>query len=333
MKKFVSPITEGNFVENWEYVVGKLTAAKKKRILEKIVKIVGNLAFLAYLFVITFGVLQGMGQETLTQYLKDTPILAEAWQAISWLVYYPSMHWGMQIFIYVISAYLFTLLVCGIVSVLFWLLYRPKRKKERTEELAADSKELYRMARAAWLRAGKPSEATSTICNLLYVVGVMLYVINYVVHSVAQGFQGTEKASLLESLSGYGEVLAVALICVASYSIWNLILGYLLLPIYITWIPKNLVADTESYYLEHNEADKINLVEEERIITLAKEIKAQRRRDDEVIMRSGRKTDEFFLGLQFSKAPVHKEDEIQEQNVIQDQEEIQDQEKIQDQEA
>ena len=111
-------------------------------------------------------------------------------------------------------------------------------------------------------------------------------------------------------MSGYGQVLAIALICVASYAVWNLILGYLLKLMYISWIPRKLVADAESYYLEHNESDKIYLVEEERVITLAKEIKAQRRRDDEVLMGKGRNKDEMFKSFEFPK--IHAKQELTE---------------------
>lgn len=301
MKKYISPITEENFRENWEYVSKKLITAKKKRILEKLIKIVGNLSFLFYFFVITFGALQGLQNESLTQYLNETPVLAGVWKSVGTLLISPDMHWGMKLLSYVISLYVLTIGVCAITALLFWYIYRPKLQKEITEDVATDSKSLYKMAKAASLRAGNPTEARSVLCNVIYVVAVFLYVISYVVQSVTQGFEMTADVNLMDILLSYGKIAIVALLCVGSYGVWNLILGFLLKPMYLTWIPKKLVPDAESYYYEHNEADKILIVEEERVITLAKEIKAQRKKENEELMGKGKKKDEFFKVFEFKK--------------------------------
>ncbi len=318
MKKFQGPITEENFDANWTYVNAKIAEAKRKKIVEILVKILGNLTFLFCSVVVSYGVLHTVESKDFVAYLKATPVLADIWQNVEGMIYQPQFPLVGQIVMYILPSFVVTALVCGVLLLLAWLIYRPKPLAQRSEDMAVDSKELYHLSRIAVIRAGKPKEATSAICMVIYMVAIVVYVLAYLAISGLTKVEPEVSSEVVEVTDVFSEqtsIVVMMLILMGVYLVASVIAGFMMKLFYFTFIPKNMVADAESYYYEHNELDKIRAVDEERILALAREIKAQRHKEDEELLRKGKKKYEFFKLFEFQKKRDQEPDQGTEETV------------------
>lgn len=315
MKKYQGPITETNFSESWDYVNQKIASAKRKRIVEVLVKIFGNVTFLLCALVISFGVFHHVESEGFAAYLKATPVLGDIWQKIEGALYHPDISLAGQIAIYILTLFAVTASVCALLLLLVWVIYRPQPVSQRSEDMAADSKELYQLSKLAVMRAGKPKEATSAVCMVLYMIGIVVYVLAYLAISGLGKTEQVADAEVTDIFSEQTAIVVVMLVLMGTYLVVSIVAGFLMKLFYVTRIPKTLVADAESYYFELNESDKIRMVEEERILALAKEIKAQRYKENQELLRKGKKKYEFFKVFEFQKKRDQEPDNGAEENV------------------
>ena len=287
MKEWKVPVTQENFRENWDFVNETLELIAKRKVIRKAVTAVGNVVFLLYFMLITYGLLDGWKNTDFQAYLADTPVFADVWNFAEPILHHPSQHWAVQALIYILPVYVLVAVSCAIVFGLLWFLYKPTTKYNMTESMAEDAAELYKMARIAEIRASNPLPATSFACNVIFVFGTMGYITGFLMELLGSAKMETMN-QLLEwyasaTISPYFSnslfVLIIPLAFLGLYTVLNSIMGYMLMPTYMTKVPEDMVAETEKFYHECNPDVKARMEEEERVIAQANEIQKRRREE------------------------------------------------------
>ncbi|MBQ8519271.1 MAG: hypothetical protein IJ455_06705 [Agathobacter sp.] len=280
-------ITNDNFKEKWDFVNHKLDLIAKRKVIRKAVSFVGNIVFLLYYSLIAFGLLHELKDDKFLAYLDKAPVFADVWNAVEPVLHHPKMHWAVQALIYILPVYVLVAIASGIVFALLWFLYQPKSKYSMTENIAEDSATLYKMARIAKIRAANPIPATSFACNVIFIFGIMVYLTGFIMELIA--VNDMEKLMELmmlyysNTISPYFSnslfVLLVPLIFLGTYTILNSLMGYMLMPLYMTKVPEELEAETEQFYHECNPEVKERFEAEEKVLAQAKEINERRREE------------------------------------------------------
>lgn len=280
-------ITKENFNEKWDFVNQKLDLIAKRKVIRKAVSFVGNSVFLLYFLLIVFGLLHEFKDDKFLAYLDKAPVFADVWNAVEPVLHHPKLHWALQALIYILPVFVFVAITCGIVFALIWFLYQPKSKYSLTENMAEDSATLYKMARIAKSRAANPIPATSFAGNVIFIFGIMAYLTGFMMELLT----ANDMEKLMELMVLYASntispyfsnqlfVMLVPLMFFGLYTILNSIMGYMLMPLYMTKIPEELEAETEQFYHECNPEVKERFAEEEKILAQAREI--NKRREEE----------------------------------------------------
>ncbi len=287
MKEWKVPITQESFKENWDFVNEKLELIEKRKVIRKAVTAVGNVIFLFYFALITFGLLSEWQNADFQAHLNATPVFADMWKLVEPILHQPSQNWLVQALIYILPVYLLVAVVCAAVYGLLWFLYKPKTKHMMSEKMTEDAAELYKMARIAKIRASNPLPATSFACNVIFIFGLMIYLTVFLMKLIGSGDMEFMDQFMIwyysATISPYFSnalfVLIIPLAFLCSYTMLNSIMGYMLMPMYMTKLPENMVEETEKFYYECNPEIKVRIEEEERVLAQANEIQKRRREE------------------------------------------------------
>lgn len=280
-------ITKENFNEKWEYVNNTLELIAKRKIIRKAVTFVGNVIFMFYLVVLAFGVLYQYENASFQAYLDATPFFANAWKWMSSILTLSEVHWIVQLVLYLLPGYVLVAFVCGIVFALIWFLYKPKSKHVLAENLSENAAELYKMTRFARIRTERFSPATSFACNVLFIFGIMVFLTGYVIQLMETSNE-VAMAELMMLVYGttispyFSNMLFITMggiIFMSTYTLFNSVMGYMLMPMYVTKFPEEMVTETENFYHECNPEVKARFEEEEKILAQANEIQKRRREE------------------------------------------------------
>lgn len=285
MKKYEGPITQENFNDVWEYGNNKLIEIKKKLIVEKIVYWVGNLLFLFMLLLVTYGALHQFKEPSFQEYLADSKVFAACWSVLKPIVYHPQMHWVAQFIINIIPAFVVSIAVSFGAYAAFMYFYKPAIK-EMSNNLEEDSLEFYRITKEIVFRKRKPSVAVSISCNIIYLVVLLLYITTYIVQLVGDKNSEAIAALIVPIMENMGWLFQnqefitfIGIIVISIYGVLNTLLGHILKLMYTVKLPESLAIDAESFFYECNPDEKARIEEEDRIISLANEIKDRRRKE------------------------------------------------------
>ena len=293
MKKLQTPITEENFLDAWNYVDGKLIELQKKKLIRKILATVANIVFFICMFVMTYGFLYRFEMPFLLKYLDSLEGLHSMWNLLKPLVDHPTLHIGMQILVYVISAYAITLLVSAIVFAIVWFAY-PSKARTSNEKT---SKELFSLAQELEIRSSKKVEGIlSAFYCFLYIIALFLLLVFYIKGLLEADTTVIEmelewimnNATPIMKMPGVLTNLpqTITILVMIFYIFISSILSKILTLLYTTRIHKNISMDVRKYYYESNEEEKAIFEEEERILARAEEIKAKRKQErDELLAK------------------------------------------------
>lgn len=100
------------------------------------------------------------------------------------LVNHPNLPWFLQIVIYLIPAYVISLLGCGLVALILWFVLPSNAKRVATGDNAKDSKELVKMVKEVEIRSKRVQSIDTMLGMAGYMVFVIAIVVGYVVFVV-----------------------------------------------------------------------------------------------------------------------------------------------------
>lgn len=272
-------VNQENFQEKWEYVNKKLAEMKQKRIIRRVVTLVGNAIFFLYIVLVTFGAMTRISEASWLAFINKCPVLPGVWKAVEHFFLHPELHWAKQVAIYILPSYVITVLLCLLIFILLRNLYKPVSNVQMTGEDAVDSKELYKMAKGVDACVVTQPIATSFACNLVYTLGLLFVFSMYVMGLVASNdVEALGKVMVLLSVFNPA-LISIPFLC--AYSLVNLILGYMLKPMYSMRFESGLVDAAEKYYRECNPDLQTIYEEEEKILAQAKEIREKRKQEQD----------------------------------------------------
>jgi len=305
MKDVQISITDENFSEAWNYVNEKLAEVKKKKIIRMVLAVVSNIVFLMCISLMTYGALHRIKVPSFLEYLDSLKVFHSMWNIIRPLVDYPELNMLIQIVIYLLGAYVITLLVCGSVFAGIWYLYNPPIRTTDAEDLSKDSKELFMMSKELKFRSRKVERISSGSCSIIYTAEILLIIGMYVktlvessdfesIEIILKWVMGNVPATMLNSSIIMNLPLPLLTAMVAFYIMMYSGLSKILKLFYTTKVSESIYAEVERYYYECNIEVKKEFEEEESILARAKEIEAKRREEQKAFEDEMKKVNPIY---------------------------------------
>ena len=293
--KLQRPITDENFNEAWDYVNGKLVEIQKKKAIRKVLAFFGNILFFICICVMSYGALYHIIYPSFWSYLASLKGFYGLWSIVMPLVNHPNLPWFVQVVIYLIPAFVISILGCGLVALILWFVLPSNAKRVATGDKAKDSKELVRMVKEVDIRSKKVESIDSMLGMLGYMVFVIAIVVGYIsfiiqnedyeVVKLVIGWFMEAQAILPNLFQILPNMIGFAILMLAVfYGLLNVLFSNLLKPIYKTNLPEEIIYDTENYYYECNPEEKARIQEEEKILERAKEITLARKREKDELL-------------------------------------------------
>lgn len=255
----------------------------------------GNILFFVCICVMSYGALYKIVYPSFWNYLASLKAFYGLFSIVMPLVNHPNLPWFLQIVIYLIPAYVISLLGWGLVALILWFVLPSNAKRVATGDKAKDSKELVKMVKEVEIRSKRVQSIDTMLGMAGYMVFVIAIVVGYVVfvvqnedHEVVQLVLGWVMGvqailpnlfQILPNLIGF-----TILILAVLYGMLNILFSNMLKPIYKTKMPIEVIYDTENYYYECNPEEKARIEEEERILEKAKEINLARKREKDELL-------------------------------------------------
>lgn len=288
MKKIslITPVTQENFPQAWEWVDAKRRKNTVRKFVRKIAGAVGNLVFFLLMCVVQYSVLMWLELPGVTQILEKCPLLPQVW---AWLLQF--MHarqlgpWeGLGILL--AAVYGISLAAALLTSGLVRLCCRPKAKPVPEGDVMETSRLLQEEAERLAVYAKNSYTSTNTWYNILF---AMIPAVLFSVVGVQAGITGDETAQMLIANVLYSPFFIPGLL-----GIW---MGYAILAYVVILfsrllcflrLPEGYLEQIRQYALECDPEKKAQIEEEDRILALAEQIKLRRKQMREAILRTKR---------------------------------------------
>lgn len=273
-------ITAENFQEKWDFVSNKLIETKKKRLLEKVIAVAGNILFFVLFTFATFGILYKFEIKSLKDFLESQTLFAGGWNLLKPLLYHPDMNMGWNIVINILVCYIPVIILTAILLGIVWYVYKPNTGKVLSGNAVEDAKNLYKMAIEVKVRAKKPQLHASGILTFIYMVEVFMLVVLYIHYCMTVIKDMTPILKVMEflftSVGLSAAQLAVPAIGVV-YAMVNTGLAYIVKLFYVTKYDETIIEDAKQFYEQADPEVYARILEENKILEQAKEIEARRK--------------------------------------------------------
>lgn len=215
-------------------------------------------------------------------YLRKIPVLYELWEQISGLLYAPGMGiWG-QIGVTVAVLYGVSFGLAALCSGIVRLCCRP-REVAAPQGTSQENAQMLLRETERLLHENKKQHITG---NTAYVILFMLFGFGIVMGFLLMLVFGLNR-ELLDQI--IGEIAAKMFLVVmaywAGYAILNYPLTQLMRLLYIQKLPEELGTAVNNHLLRSDPEKKAQLEEEDRILKLAEEIKARRKKEREELLK------------------------------------------------
>lgn len=243
-----SPIQNDSFETVWRYTVKKRCHGKKMALVRSIAVPIAQILFFLAFFVLSYGMVYTLSGSYIRSYFDQIPAMPALWEQFRGIVFSSAETRGSEILRCLGLVYLLPLAATVPFALLIFLVYHPKAPKLPEGE-AQRARELWVAARHAHVYSQQKVSNTGTFCSVLYGV---------IAGAVAAGFMmyGMNTPALSHQIEGSASKINV-IVClgavglVVCYLIVNFPLRLALKYLYATYLPKNLLSETEEYYHSH----------------------------------------------------------------------------------
>lgn len=287
MKKItlVTPVTQENFPQAWEWVDAQRRKNTVRKFVRKISGAVGNFVFFLLMCVVQYSALMWLDLPGVTPVLEKCPLLPQVW---AWLLQHMQAQelnpWeGLGIML--AAVYGISLTVALLTSGLVRLCCRPKAKPVPEGTAMETSRQLLEEAERLAVFAGNSYTSTNTWYNILF---VLIPLILLSVIGVQAGVSGDKAGQMLMNIF-YSAYFIPGLL-----GIW---LGYAILAYVVILfsrllcflrLPEGFLEQIRQYALECDPEKKAEIEEEDRILALAEEIKLRRKQMRDAMLQTKR---------------------------------------------
>lgn len=242
------PINKENFPSAWRYANQKLKWAKKLTVVEKLTLTIAQTLFLLLFMVILYGILYSMGGALISDLVGRADIFVQIWEAFVQYVLKPEYTEIQRILACLGVLYLVPFAASLPFAALIVLVYHPRPHKlsDSASELSK-SKQIYDIAQETKrLCLLKHTNATST-CNMIFsvtCVAAMLALIVYMLTDPSVKSIVNENGSRINWL-----LFLIGVVLFFCYKFINLPLTLMLGLLYRRRLPRELLKETENYWL------------------------------------------------------------------------------------
>lgn len=243
-----SPIQTDSFDTVWSYTVKKRGHAKKMALVRRVAVPIAQILFFLAFFVLSYGTVYTLSGTYIRSYFDQVPALPALWEQFRGLVFSSAGSRGAEILRCLGLVYLLPLAATVPFALLIFLLYHPKTPKLPEDE-PQRARDLWVAARHAHIFSRQKVSSTGTFCSVFYGVIALAAAVGFILYGMSiSGYTHQIEVSAAK-ISFYVCVGAVGL--VVCYLIANIPLRLILKYLYATYLPKNLLSETEAYYRSH----------------------------------------------------------------------------------
>ena len=275
------PITPENFPVVWAWVDDKRKKTVIRKRVRKISGVVAELVFLLLMCIAMFGYYLQVDGNYFPQYLQKIPVLPEIWAVLeNWIT--PLELWQ-QLAVIAVAIYLLSFACAALSAGLVVLLCHPDGKclpdgdlRENARLLEVATEKVVDVASVKY-RSG--SVLYSSLFLLLNAALVCAFVVQL---SSAQDME--IMYSVMSKLNG-SVIGILTLCCWVGYGVLYFPMVHLVRILYILKLPEDLLQQVKVYSLQCDPERKARLEEEDRILALAQQIKINRRKEREEMLR------------------------------------------------
>lgn len=170
MKKLITPITAGNFEENWTIVDSERRTAKKKYITTKVASFFSNMVLAVLTLFAANSLIHDHMQGGYCDFLEDVPYLLPVWNKFSGYFLKAGQGWLVQTVLTALVVYGISFLVCGLFVLIVLAIYHPFKRPLPTGTPKENAEQLLSMARDARRYANRSGSRGNAFWALVFIL-------------------------------------------------------------------------------------------------------------------------------------------------------------------